>query len=86
MISLGKFHVISHIAVKQIHHAPIVVVNGSGSWEGKLSNPRGRAARAIQKYFFENLRNPARDRRAGAMRQFPSGQLDSMHTYVHTKF
>jgi hypothetical protein len=25
----------------------------------------------------ENLRNPARDRRAGAMRQFPSGQLDS---------
>jgi hypothetical protein len=26
---------------------------------------------------FENLRNLARSRRAGAMRQFPSGQLNS---------
>jgi hypothetical protein len=28
-------------------------------------------------FFLENLRNPARDRRAGAMRQFRPGQLDS---------
>jgi hypothetical protein len=28
----------------------------------------------------ENLRNPARERRAGAMREFPSGQLDSTLT------
>ena len=27
--------------------------------------------------FFENLRNPARDRRAGLMRQFPTGQVYS---------
>jgi hypothetical protein len=26
----------------------------------------------------ENLRNPARERRAGAMRQFPTTQLDSI--------
>jgi hypothetical protein len=31
----------------------------------------------------ENLRNPARDRRAGAMRQFPTGQGYST-TAVHT--
>jgi hypothetical protein len=28
-------------------------------------------------FFFENLRNPARSRCAGLMRQFRSGQLDS---------
>jgi hypothetical protein len=28
-------------------------------------------------FFFEKLRNPARNRRAGLMRQFRSGQLDS---------
>jgi hypothetical protein len=28
-------------------------------------------------FFFEKLRNPARIRRAGLMRQFRSGQLDS---------
>jgi hypothetical protein len=28
--------------------------------------------------FFENLRNPARDRLAGAMRQLRLGQLDGM--------
>jgi hypothetical protein len=32
------------------------------------------------KFVFENLRNPARDRRAGLMRHFCPGQLDSMHT------
>jgi hypothetical protein len=31
----------------------------------------------MHKFFPENLRNPARTRRAGAMRQFLSGQLDS---------
>ena len=45
--------------------------------EGKPSNPVGRAARAMHNFFFENLRNPARSRRAGLMRQFRSGQLDS---------
>jgi hypothetical protein len=45
---------------------------------GKLSNPRGRDARAqCMNFFFENLRNPARSRRAGLMRQFRSGQLDT---------
>jgi hypothetical protein len=29
------------------------------------------------KFFPENLRNPARSRRAGLMRQFCPGQLDS---------
>jgi hypothetical protein len=29
-------------------------------------------------FFFENLRNPARSRRAGLMRQFRSGQLDNI--------
>jgi hypothetical protein len=42
----------------------------SGSWEGKLSNPRGPTARAMHEIFFENFRNPARIRRAGLMRQF----------------
>jgi hypothetical protein len=30
--------------------------------------------------FFENIQNPAHGRRAGAMRQFPSNQLDSIKT------
>ena len=47
--------------------------------EGKLSNPRG--ARRAGCMHGENLQNPARDRRAGVMRQFPSCQLDSTHTY-----
>jgi hypothetical protein len=41
----------------------------SGLMEGKLSNLRGRAARArCIIFFFENLRNPARIHRAGLMR------------------
>jgi hypothetical protein len=37
--------------------------------EGKLSNPRGRAARArFMKKIYGNLRKPARNRRARAMR------------------
>ena len=55
---------------------------GSGSWEGKLSNARGRAARAMHEFFFENLRNPAHNRRAGLMRQFSSGQLYSTTGWV----
>ena len=43
--------------------------------EGKLSNPRG--ARRAGCMHGENLRNPARDRRAGVMRQFPTGQVCS---------
>jgi len=37
--------------------------------EGKLSNPRERAARArCMNFSFENLRDPAHERCAGAMR------------------
>jgi hypothetical protein len=50
----------------------------SGSWEGKLSNPRGHAApRAMHELFFRKLRNPARNRRAGLMRQFCPDQVYS---------
>ena len=59
----------------------------------RYSNPRGktvkpawaRPARAMHELFFENLRNPARDLRAGAMRQFPTGQHDSILNFS-TKF
>jgi hypothetical protein len=34
----------------------------------------------MNEFFRENLQNPARDRCAGAMRQFPFGQLDSKQT------
>jgi hypothetical protein len=50
----------------------------SGSREGKLSNSRGRDAHAMHEFFFfENLRKSTRARRAGAMRQFPTGQVNS---------
>ena len=50
----------------------------SRSREGKLSNPRGRAARArCMIFFFENLRKPARVHCAGAMRQFCTAQVNS---------
>ena len=43
--------------------------------EGKLSNPRGRAACArCMNFFFENLRNPAQKRCAETMRWFCRGQ------------
>jgi hypothetical protein len=32
----------------------------------------------MHEYFPENLRNPAHNRRAGLMRQFPTGQVYSM--------
>jgi hypothetical protein len=37
----------------------------------------------MHEFFPKNLRNPARNRRAGLMRQFSSGQLDSS-TYCIT--
>jgi hypothetical protein len=37
----------------------------------------------MHKKFFENLRNPARNRRAGLMRQFCLGQLDSISMLHH---
>jgi hypothetical protein len=35
----------------------------------------------MHEFFFENLRNPTRDRRAGAMRQFRFNQLNSIVDY-----
>ena len=37
----------------------------------------------MHELFFENLRNPARARRAGLMRQFRSGQLNSTKFSIH---
>jgi hypothetical protein len=34
----------------------------------------------MHEFFFENLRNPARIRRAGVMRQFPTNQVYSTST------
>ena len=48
-----------------------------GSESRKMSNPRGRAAHAMHEIFPGNLRNPAHDRRAGAMCQFPTDQVYS---------
>ena len=45
-----------------------------------------RRVRAMHEFFFENLRNPARDRRAGAMRQFPTDQVHSTCVHSFTKF
>ena len=36
----------------------------------------------MHEFFFENLRNPARNRRAGLMHQFRSGQLDSRNLLI----
>ena len=36
-------------------------------------------ARAMHEFFFENLRNPARNRSAGLMLHFCPGQLNSIH-------
>jgi hypothetical protein len=47
------------------------------SGRGPVKPRRARRARAMDTFFFENLRNPARARRAGVMRQFPTAQLDS---------
>jgi hypothetical protein len=47
---------------------------------GPFRPARPRRARAMHEIFFEKLRNPARSRRAGLMRQFRSGQLDSTDT------
>jgi hypothetical protein len=45
------------------------------SGRGPFRPARARRVRTMHEIFFENLRNPARDRRAGAMRQFSTGQV-----------
>jgi hypothetical protein len=52
------------------------------SERGPVKPARPRAARAMHEFFSENLRNPARNRRAGLMRQFCPSQLDSTCTYI----
>ena len=54
---------------------PVMVRSGRGPFRPA----RARHARAMHEFFFENLQNPAPDRRAGAMHQFCSGQLNSSH-------
>ena len=59
---------------------PVMVRSGRGPFRPA----RPRRARAMHDFFYlENLRNPARIRRAGLMRQFSSGQLDSSHLQDH---
>jgi hypothetical protein len=53
---------------------PVMVRFGRGPFRPA----RPRRARAMHELFLENLRNPARNRRAGLMRQFCPGQLYSM--------
>jgi hypothetical protein len=43
------------------------------SGRGPFKPARPRRARAMDEFFFENLRNPAHNRRAGPMRQFSFG-------------
>ena len=52
---------------------PVMVRSGRGPF--RPAKPR--RAPAMHDFFFENLRNPAHSRRAGLMRQFCPGQLDS---------
>jgi hypothetical protein len=52
---------------------PVMVRSG----RGPVKPARTRCAHAMHIVFFENLRNPARGRPAGALRQFPTAQLDS---------
>jgi hypothetical protein len=47
------------------------------SGRGPFKPARQRRGRAMHEFFFENLRNPARIRRAGLIRQFCPIQLDS---------
>jgi hypothetical protein len=49
---------------------PVMVRSGRGPFRPA----RPRRERAMHEFFFENLRNPARSRRAGLMRQFRSRQ------------
>jgi hypothetical protein len=58
-----------------------MVRSGRGPLQTRASAP---PARAMHDSPPENLRNPARGQRAGAMRQFPTAQLDS--TKFSTKF
>jgi hypothetical protein len=50
------------------------------------SKTGGRAVSAKHDFFFENLRNPARIRRGGLMRQFRSGQLDCISGFPGLPF
>ena len=52
---------------------PVMVRSGRGPFRPA----RPRRARDACFFFLEHLRNPARSRRAGLMRQFRSSQLDS---------
>jgi hypothetical protein len=62
-------------AVLEKSHRPVMLMVRSGRGPFKPALPR--RARAMHEIFFENLRNPARNRPAGLMRQFRSDQLDS---------
>ena len=53
---------------------PVMVKSG----RSLVQPARARHGHAMHEYCFENLRNPARARRAKAMRQFPTGQVDSI--------
>jgi hypothetical protein len=50
---------------------PVMVRSGRGPFRP------ARRARAMHEFFLENLRNPARGRSAGSVRQFPTAQLVS---------
>ena len=64
---------------KWIIHRKLTVATSER--EGKLSNPRGRAARArCMKKIYGNLRSPAHERHAGAMQLFCAAQRYSMCT------
>jgi hypothetical protein len=57
---------------------PVMVRSGRGPFKPGMP----RRARAMHEFFFENLRNPARNRPAGLMRQFRSDQFDSTQDMV----
>ena len=70
---LALYSEIKHKNQNWIIHGKLRVATSES--EGKLSNPRGRAARVgCMKCFFENLRNPAHARCACAMHWFCRGQ------------
>jgi len=60
---------------------PVMVRSGRGPFRPA----RARRPRALHEIFFEDLRNPARAYRAGLMRQFRFGQLDSTHNSYHMR-
>jgi hypothetical protein len=52
---------------------PVMVRSGRGPFKPA----RPRRGRAMHEFFFEKLRNPAHNRRAGLMRQFRTNQVYS---------